>query len=85
MAGLATATAAAAQAAGVVPQTTTTITYTAPNPEPAYGTEAAALLETIPVKGRALNTGYDRSQFGPAWLDADENGCDTATTCSTAT
>ncbi|GHG49517.1 hypothetical protein GCM10012320_17670 [Sinomonas cellulolyticus] len=74
--GLATATAAPAQAAGVVPQTTTT-TYTAPNPEPAYGTEAAALLETIPVKGRAPKTGYDRSQFGPAWLDADGNDCDT--------
>lgn len=77
VAGLAAATVAPAQAAGVVPQTTTATTYTAPNPEPAYGTEAAALLETIPVKGRAPKTGYDRSQFGSAWLDADGNGCDT--------
>ncbi|MDR6621082.1 hypothetical protein [Sinomonas atrocyanea] len=78
VAGLAAATAAPAQAVGVVPQTTaTTTTYTAPNPEPAYGTEAAALLETIPVKGRAPKTAYDRSQFGPAWLDTDDNGCDT--------
>ncbi|MGT2463652.1 HNH endonuclease family protein [Sinomonas atrocyanea] len=77
VAGFASATAAPAQAAGVVPQTTTTTAYTAPNPEPAYGTEAAALLETIPVKGRAPKTGYDRSQFGPAWLDVDGNGCDT--------
>ena len=22
-------------------------------------------------------TGYDRDRFGPAWLDADRNGCDT--------
>jgi hypothetical protein len=22
-------------------------------------------------------TGYDRARFGPAWLDADRNGCDT--------
>lgn len=77
VAGLAAATAAPAHAAGVVPQTTATTTYTAPNAEPAYGTEAAAILETIPVKGRAPKTGYDRSQFGPAWLDADGNGCDT--------
>ncbi|WP_433876256.1 hypothetical protein [Sinomonas atrocyanea] len=77
VAGLAAVTAAPAQAAGVVPQTTTTTAYTAPNPEPVYGTEAATLLETIPVKGRAPKTGYDRSQFGPAWLDRDGNGCDT--------
>jgi hypothetical protein len=39
--------------------------------------EALALLETLPVKGRAPKTGYDRDQFGPAWTDADGNGCDT--------
>ena len=22
-------------------------------------------------------TGYDRAQFGQAWLDTDRNGCDT--------
>lgn len=37
-----------------------------------------ALLETLPVKGRAVKTGYDRTgDFGDAWLDVDENGCDT--------
>ena len=39
--------------------------------------EALAVLETLPVKGRAPRTGYDRDQFGPAWADADGNGCDT--------
>ena len=29
------------------------------------------------MKGRAPMTGYDRNRFGPAWLDADHNGCDT--------
>ncbi|MDI3330280.1 MAG: DUF1524 domain-containing protein [Micrococcus sp.] len=29
------------------------------------------------MKGRAPKTGYDRSQFGPAWSDTDHNGCDT--------
>jgi hypothetical protein len=36
-----------------------------------------AVLATIPVKGRAPLTGYDRAEFGQAWLDADRNGCDT--------
>lgn len=34
-------------------------------------------LEALPVKGKAPMTGYDRSQFGPAWKDVDRNGCDT--------
>lgn len=38
---------------------------------------ALALLATLPVKGRAPMTGYDRSEFGPAWFDEDRNGCDT--------
>lgn len=39
--------------------------------------EAAALLATLEVKGRAPKTGYDRSQFGQSWADVDRNGCDT--------
>lgn len=38
---------------------------------------AAAVLESLAVKGRAPKTGYDRAQFGPAWSDVDHNGCDT--------
>ncbi|KHL12867.1 UNVERIFIED_CONTAM: deoxyribonuclease [Mumia flava] len=38
---------------------------------------ALALLATLPVKGRAPKTGYDRDQFGQAWADVDRNGCDT--------
>jgi hypothetical protein len=38
---------------------------------------AGALLATLPVKGRAPKTGYDRDRFGPAWADTDRNGCDT--------
>ncbi len=29
------------------------------------------------MKGRAAKTGYDRAQYGQAWLDTDRNGCDT--------
>ena len=41
-----------------------------------------ALLETLPVKGRAPKTGYSRDQFGKAWSDdvtvaGGYNGCDT--------
>ncbi|MBT2568652.1 DUF1524 domain-containing protein [Arthrobacter sp. ISL-85] len=39
--------------------------------------QAADLLETLPIKGRAPKTGYERSLFGPTWADVDQNGCDT--------
>ena len=40
--------------------------------------DAADLLATLPVKGKAPKTGYDRTgEFGSAWRDVDENGCDT--------
>ena len=38
---------------------------------------ALAALVLLAVKGRAPMTGYARSRFGQAWLDADRNGCDT--------
>jgi hypothetical protein len=38
---------------------------------------AIAVLETLPVKGRAPKTGYARDQFGQAWADVNRNGCDT--------
>lgn len=37
--------------------------------------EAAQVLETLPVKGRAPKTDYSREQFGGGWLTQD--GCDT--------
>lgn len=44
--------------------------------------ETIALLDTLPVKGRAPKTGYSRDQFGPAWTDDVDirfgsNSCDT--------
>lgn len=49
----------------------------APNAQPAYATKAADVLATLPIKGRAPKTGYDRALFGQAWADVDRNGCDT--------
>ncbi|WP_442853600.1 GmrSD restriction endonuclease domain-containing protein [Arthrobacter sp. RIT-PI-e] len=49
----------------------------APSDQPAANTAALALLETLPIKGRAPKTGYSREEFGPAWADVDRNGCDT--------
>jgi hypothetical protein len=49
----------------------------APKSEPAYATKAIDLLATLPIKGRAPKTGYDRAMFGQAWADVDRNGCDT--------
>lgn len=39
--------------------------------------EAQAALATLPVKGRAPRTGYERELFGDGWVDVDGNGCDT--------
>lgn len=40
--------------------------------------DAELLLASIPVKGRAPKTGFDRDvQFGNGWIDVDRNGCDT--------
>nr|WP_244304623.1 HNH endonuclease family protein [Leucobacter viscericola] len=51
------------------------------DPKPATAADtsnAANVLETLEVKGRAPKTGYDRTaQFGAAWTDVDRNGCDT--------
>jgi hypothetical protein len=49
----------------------------APKSQPAYATKAIDLLATLPIKGRAPKTGYDRALFGQAWADVDRNGCDT--------
>ena len=50
---------------------------TAPKTQPAFATKAVDLLATLPIKGRAPKTGYDRALFGQAWADVDRNGCDT--------
>lgn len=39
--------------------------------------EALDKLNQLDVKGRAPETGYDRSLFGQGWVDTDFNGCDT--------
>lgn len=38
---------------------------------------AVKTLASLPVKGRAPKTGYDRALFGTAWYDVDRNKCDT--------
>ncbi|QGH70877.1 DUF1524 domain-containing protein [Pseudactinotalea sp. HY158] len=43
----------------------------------ADGGTALAALATLPIKGRAPKTGYDRDLFGSGWVDIDRNGCDT--------
>jgi Protein of unknown function (DUF1524)/Excalibur calcium-binding domain len=53
----------------------------APAPD-AQSTTALATLATLPIKGRAPKTGYDRSLFGDSWSDdvtvaGGHNGCDT--------
>jgi hypothetical protein len=49
----------------------------APQDAPPADAAALAVLPSIPAKGRAPKTGYERELFGPAWKDVDRNGCDT--------
>lgn len=38
---------------------------------------AQQVVSDLPVKGRAALTGYSREAFGTAWLDTNDNSCDT--------
>src|SRR4051794_29036286 len=58
------------------PSTATRPTRPPHTSRPGPGT-ALAVLAQLPVKGRAARTGYDRDEFGQAWLDTNRNGCDT--------
>lgn len=46
------------------------------SPQEVSQDSALAVAQTLEVKGRAPKTGYSREQFGPAWKDIDQNGCD---------
>ncbi|MFC9786329.1 DUF1524 domain-containing protein [Rhodococcus sp. NPDC127528] len=87
-----TTSAPATSSAAAPTSRTTTTTTTAATPTvaavalSATGPDAAntalAQLDTLPVKGRAPKTGYDRALFGQAWSDdvtvaGGHNGCDT--------
>ncbi|GAB3606512.1 hypothetical protein GCM10027413_19210 [Conyzicola nivalis] len=51
---------------------------TSAGPVSATTAQSLAVLDTLEVKGRAPKTGYDRDdKFGTAWVDMDQNGCDT--------
>jgi hypothetical protein len=65
----------ASESSGPSPTVSLTPSQTAAATGSASGTAAAAIL-ALPVKGRAAKTGYARTQFGPAWVDVNRNGCD---------
>lgn len=48
-----------------------------PTATPEASGDAATVLATLPVRGRAPKTGYRRGEFGQRWRDIDRNGCDT--------
>ena len=59
------------------PASATVTGTTEASTEPVSGPTAAEVLGTLPVKGRAPKTDYERSLFGQTWADVDRNGCDT--------
>ena len=63
----------AAPAADAVSEAAQQASASAPPP----GLAAVDVLATLPAKGRAPETGYDRDRYGPQWADVDRNGCDT--------
>lgn len=55
-----------------------TTAYSADATDSSSEQSAVTVLESLPVKGRAAKTGYNRkAKFGTAWKDVDHNGCDT--------
>ncbi|MEW2018665.1 DUF1524 domain-containing protein [Rhodococcus sp. NPDC076796] len=70
------------------PASSTDAVSVAPAPTPASAAEiwpdaqaALGMLATLPIKGRAPKTGYDRDLFGQSWTDDVDvefgrNGCD---------
>ncbi|KQU35661.1 HNH endonuclease family protein, partial [Rhodococcus sp. Leaf233] len=70
------------------PASTTDSVTVAPEPTPASAADSSPdaqaaldMLATLPIKGRAPKTGYDRDLFGQAWTDDVDvefgrNGCD---------
>ena len=54
--------------------------YKAVDPSTALAPDLATVkkeLSGLPVKDKASKAGYSREQFGLAWDDVDQNGCDT--------
>ncbi|WP_235835701.1 MULTISPECIES: HNH endonuclease family protein [Arthrobacter] len=82
-AALAVGTLAGCQAPGAVPAAHGPTAGFSNPAQPGATSDAASALATLPVKGRAPKTGYDRVvQFGAAWTDACgdlwcRNGLDT--------
>ncbi|MFD7437447.1 HNH endonuclease family protein [Streptomyces sp. NPDC059861] len=73
--GGATATAVVMFAvAGCTEQTTGT---DGPRGTAGGGGAALTAAQSLPVKGRAPRTGYDRDRFGSPWADTDSNSCGT--------
>jgi hypothetical protein len=70
-------TGTAGPAPGPTPPPATTATGATPAAATPTARTASAVLDALPVKGRAPRTGYDRELFGQAWADTDRNGCDT--------
>ena len=65
-----------------VPPTSSPTEVTVPGVPVASAETALAVLSTLPVQGRAPQTGYSRAQFGQTWtddvtVDGGHNGCDT--------
>lgn len=78
--------AASTDAAEPAPIVTAETLQSAPGASPVDAADgsnpALAVLATLPIKGRAPKTGYDRDLFGQAWTDDVDveygrNGCDT--------
>lgn len=59
---------------------TTSAVPSSPSPSPSktvVTSNALAVAQELPVRGRAADTNYSREAFGSAWKDVDRNGCDT--------
>lgn len=71
-----------ADATPTVPESTPTTSdlpsSLSPSPSnTSVSSNALAVAQGLPVRGRSPDTNYSREAFGSAWKDVDRNGCDT--------
>ena len=61
----------------LAPERSSATTLASPSDPVGITTDALAVAQALPVRGRSASTDYSRDAFGTAWKDVDRNGCDT--------
>lgn len=63
--------------ASIAQEIPSAVPETSPSDSVLVATDALAVAQSLPVRGRSASSDYSRDAFGTAWKDVDRNGCDT--------